>query len=141
MVVLVGTVTLESDAGLVLGTVDVGDGFAALLVPARDPRERWSVDVFGAGVQLKNAATGRLLGVPAAEFGAVVTTLSSGTGHTTWTAVPNGDGVALRLAGHDLWIEAEDPLTNPPQFLIAAAGRAGASCGTCWTVRPVDEGP
>ncbi|MFF1712285.1 hypothetical protein [Streptomyces sp. NPDC058268] len=90
MVVLVGTVTLESDAGSVLGTVDVS----------------------GTGVQLNNAATGRLLGVPAAEFGAVVTTLSSGTGHTTWTAVPNGDGVALRLAGHDLWIEVEDPLTN-----------------------------
>ncbi|MWA08254.1 transposase [Streptomyces sp. BA2] len=59
------------------------------------------------------------------------TTLSSGMGHTTWTAVPNGDGVTLQLAGHDLWIEAEDPLTNPPQFLIAAAGRAGTSCGTC----------
>ncbi|ARX87431.1 hypothetical protein SMD44_06912 [Streptomyces alboflavus] len=138
MALLAGTVTLQSDAGLNLAAIGFGrSAIAAMLVPQDGPREHWTVNACGVGVQLVNKATGKLLGVPAARFGAVVMTLPSGTGKTIWTAVPSGDGVILQLAGHDLRIEVEEPLMNPPQFLIATTVQEGASCGTCWGVQPV----
>ena len=138
MALLVGTVTLQSDAGLNLAAIGFGrSAIAAMLGPQDEPREHWTVNVCGAGFQLTNKATGKLLGVPTAQFGAVVMTMPSGTGKTTWTALPSGDGVILQLADHDLRIEVEDPLTHPPQFLIATTVQEGASCGTCWSVQPV----
>lgn len=65
------------------------------------------------------------------------TTMPSGRGKTVWTVPPSGDGVILQLAGHDLRIEVEEPLMNPPQFLIAITVQDGASCGTCWSVKQV----
>ncbi|MEV5944502.1 hypothetical protein [Streptomyces sp. NPDC051994] len=133
-----GTVTLQADAGLNLAAIGFGrSAIAAMLVPQDGPREHWTVNACGAGVQLVNKATGMLLGVPTAQFGAVVMAMPSGTGETIWAALPSGGGVILQLADHDLRIEVEDPLTHPPQFLIATTVQEGASCGTCWSVKPM----